>query len=214
MRSCKFGTFVDGAPRIALVGDSHAAFLLPALRRIVENNNWGLKTFLGTPCYLMDPAPVGCAATMATAKAELLKEPYDLVLITNRNSQGDPNAYVRAWEPIVAAGGRFAVILDNPETTQDAIACLTRLSIGADHTGDCGTPQNQGFRYVDPLRGAAEAVPGTEIIDLTRFYCRDYRCPSVIGNVIVYQDMTHLTATFARTLSQPIEEALRRALNG
>ena len=48
--------------------------------------------------------------------------------------------------------------------------------------------------------------------ELRHRYKHDF-CPSVIGDVIVYRDGHHITATFARTLAKPLEEGLRRALN-
>jgi hypothetical protein len=47
---------------------------------------------------------------------------------------------------------------------------------------------------------------------LTVYYCTVDRCPSVIGDVIVYMDVNHITATFAKSLARPLEEGLRRAL--
>jgi hypothetical protein len=50
------------------------------------------------------------------------------------------------------------------------------------------------------------------VIDLTSYYCTADRCPSVIGDVIVYRDTNHITATFAKTLARPLEDGLRSAL--
>jgi hypothetical protein len=49
-------------------------------------------------------------------------------------------------------------------------------------------------------------------IDLTRYFCDDERCPPVAGNVLIYSDLHHITATYARTLSGPLEEAVFAAL--
>lgn len=212
LRSCTFGYGGDDGKRIALVGDSHAAFLLPALKPLLEANKWQITTFIGTPCALSDPAPDGCVESMDKAKAALMEDPYDLVLVANRNNQQDAVGYQRAWAPIVSAGSRFAVVQDNPETSEEAISCLTRVGASGDRNGECGVPQSWAFRHADPLVAAADLTPGTEVIDLSRYYCKDGRCPSVIGNVIVYYDTTHITATFAKTLAEPLEDGLRRAL--
>lgn len=210
LRSCVLGYIGEDATRIAVVGDSHAAFLLPALQRLLINNKWQLTTFIGTPCYLMDPAPDGCRATMRRASEALIAEPFDLVLVTNRNNEQDPGAYLRAWKPIIAAGSKLAVVADNPQTSKSAIACLTR--VGSDIAG-CGTAKDQAFARPDPLLEAARLAPEVFVIDLSRYYCREAFCPSVIGDVIVYSDTTHITATFSKTLSKAVEEGLRQALN-
>ncbi|GJF14807.1 acyltransferase [Mycolicibacterium cyprinidarum] len=210
--SCDFGYMGDDATRIALVGDSHATFLIPALRRILNANKWRLTTYTGHECVFMDPAPDGCRQTMASTRAELLAHPYDVVLFTNYNNNQSELGYESAWAPIATAGSRIAAIADNPESSEDAIACLTRFSLSGDQTGECGTPKTEAFRYPDPLVAAAQVVAGTTLIDLTPYYCTTDRCPSVIGNVIVYRDTNHITATFAKTLAQPLEDGLRRAL--
>jgi hypothetical protein len=39
------------------------------------------------------------------------------------------------------------------------------------------------------------------LIDVAPMLCRDGTCPAVIGNVIVYRNDAHLTATYVRTLT-------------
>jgi hypothetical protein len=69
-----------------------------------------------------------------------------------------------------------------------------------------------GFRLSDaPARAAAE-LPGVSLVDLSRFYCTATVCPMVIGNVAVYYDTTHMTATYNRTLGPYLGERLRTAL--
>jgi hypothetical protein len=69
-----------------------------------------------------------------------------------------------------------------------------------------------GFRLSDaPARAAAE-LPGVSLVDLSRFYCAATVCPMVIGNVAVYYDTTHMTATYNRTLGPYLGERLLTAL--
>ena len=42
----------------------------------------------------------------------------------------------------------------------------------------------------------ATAATGTPLIDLDDYICDD-ECPAIIGNVLVYRDSHHLTASFA-----------------
>jgi hypothetical protein len=149
---------------------------------------------------------------MAKTGAELLADPYDLVFFVNYNGNQKSKDYQRAWMPLVEAGSRIVVLADNPESSNEALACLTRVSFGSDRTGECGTPRPDALRHPDPLVAAAAAIPGASSIDLTPYYCTTDRCPSIIGNVIVYRDTNHITATFAKTLARPIENGLQRAL--
>ena len=215
LRSCDFGYLREDARRIALVGDSKALFLLPALQQILVTNKWRITTYLGKDCALMTPAKDECKM-MERTKAELLAHPYDLVLVTNTTYGVEELAlrYQTAWAPIAAAGSRIAVVVDNPTSSQEAIDCLTRVSLGrGDKTGDCGTSRADAFPNSDALVAAAERIPDTTVIDLTDYYCTTDRCPSVIGNVVVHTDTTHVTATFSRTLKQPLEVGLLRAFD-
>lgn len=206
LRSCHFGYKGPGAKRIALVGDSHASAILPAITPVLEANKWSLTTYTGYHCSLTNE-PAQCAED---TKAELLANPYDLVVFTSFNKGGhDPAEYQEAWRPIAAAGNRLAGIVDNPRQSKDALACLSRDD---DESGECGTPRAAAFGYLEHIESLAQSIPGTTVIDLSAYYCKDDFCPSVIGNVIVYRDQHHLTATFARTLAQPVEDGLRRAL--
>jgi len=223
LQPCEYGYNGPDATRIALIGDSHAAAFLPALVPILDANKWRLTTYLGTGCHFADPAPAECQGQMPQVEAEILAKHYDLVLVTNFNQHLQPERYQKAWAPVAAAGSRIAVVLDNPQTSEEALACLTRVSVGGDDTGGCGTPRAEALPRADSLAAAAQLVPDTTLIDLTRYYCTAERCPSVIGNVIVYRDFkrdpnnaaygnSHTTAVFASTLAGPVEEGLRRAL--
>ncbi len=210
LKTCTYGYMGDDATRIAFVGDSHAASLLPALFRVLGPNKWRLTTYMG--CGWQDPPRFDCP--MDEIETKLLAHPYDLVLTTSIRSSGTaPADYQKAWAPIAAAGSRIGVIADVPATSDDTLACLTRVSLSDDRTGECGMPRTSALRASDPLIAAADLVPGATLIDLTPYFCTADRCPSVIGNVIVYRDLaSHLTTTYAKTLAPAIEDGVRRAL--
>jgi hypothetical protein len=119
---------------------------------------------------------------------------------------------VRAWRPIAAAGSRIVALADNPEVSDDSIACLTRVSLNGDRTGECGMSRAQALTRLDALIDATERVPAASLIDLTQYYCTVDRCPMVVGNVIVYQDTNHISATYMRTLAPAIVDGIRQAL--
>ena len=211
VESCTYGYTGTDATRIALVGDSHAAQIMSALEPILDANKWQLTTYIGTTCNLKLPRKAMCPVD--EIQKILLADPYDLVLVTGLRNQGDAADYQRAWDPIAAAGSRIAALADNPGLSEDSYLCLTRISIGGDRTGDCGTPRTEALAVPDPLIAAAALVPDATLIDLTPYYCDEDRCPSVIGNVIVYRDKKgHLTSTFARTLAPALADGIRGAL--
>lgn len=220
LKSCSFGYDGPDATQIALAGDSHAMALLPALWPILKENKWRLNTYIGVDCALAEPAFNNCKGLLPKITAELVAKRYALVITTNLNRPWiKQEHYETAWAPILAAGSRMVVVEDNPSASEESLACLTRVNLrGEDHTGECGTPRAEAFSRAGNLTDAARSVPGLTLIDLTQFYCTADRCPSVIGDVIVYRDAldlignSHITATFARTLAKPLEDGVRRAL--
>jgi peptidoglycan/LPS O-acetylase OafA/YrhL len=210
VKSCIYGYRGDDATRIALVGDSHAAAIIPALWPVLVANKWQLTTYIGEGCqWRMTPW-----CPMAEVQTQLLARKFDLVLTTSlRKEGGDGPGFQQAWAPVAAAGSRIAVLLDSPGVNEDFVDCLTRVSRVGDGTGNCGTSREEAFAEPDPLIAGAATVPGATVIDLTRYYCTVDFCPSVIGNVIVYRDSEgHLTESFARSLAPAVEDGLRRAL--
>jgi hypothetical protein len=213
LKACTYGYRGKDAVRIALVGDSHGASIIPALLPILTQNKWRLTTYVGISCQWVDPPRHDCVGADAIER-DLLGDPYDLVLTTaSRYSDSTAADYEKAWAPIAGAGSRIAVLSAVPGVSAESLACLTRVRFGADLTGDCGTPRADALAQPDTLLDAVRRVPGAQLIDLTPYYCNADRCPSVIGNVIVYRDTDgHLTATFARTLASAVELGIHRTL--
>ena len=50
------------------------------------------------------------------------------------------------------------------------------------------------------MSAVARTVPGIRVLDPTGLLCLRELCPSVIGDVLVYRNSGHLTASFAATL--------------
>jgi hypothetical protein len=112
---------------------------------------------------------------------------------------------------VAATGTRIVVVEDDPGVSPASTACVTRISYSP--TGDCGTPAAVAFRDPDRLAQAAVQLPGARVVATRRFYCQDDVCPATIGNVLVYRDTAaHITASYARTLSPYLAEAIERVL--
>ena len=84
-----------------------------------------------------------------------------------------------------------------------------------DDVDACASPAELAVQ-ADPLNAAALADSSqlVDSLDLTDRFCRDGRCPFVIGGLIAYFDHGHMTTTFARTLVPDIEPAVVKALAG
>jgi hypothetical protein len=52
---------------------------------------------------------------------------------------------------------------------------------------------------------------GATVFDATPWLCTNTTCPPVIGGMVVYRDDSHLTNTYAETLTGPVGKAVLRA---
>jgi peptidoglycan/LPS O-acetylase OafA/YrhL len=214
LRACDLGSEAPDAYRVALVGDSHAAQLVPALEPQLEELNWRVTTFVGWGCRWFIPGSEVryCRDSLPAIQDRVTSGEFDLILTTSRRGittvAGD---HAEVMREAVAAGVRVVVIADNPEANRDAFECVDRVWFDVDD--GCGTWQADAFDAPDPVAEAGRSVDGVDVVDLTRYYCADGYCPSVIGNVVVYRDAGgHVTATWARTLSPYLLAGVRQAL--
>jgi peptidoglycan/LPS O-acetylase OafA/YrhL len=223
--SCHFGSRSPSALSVALVGDSHAAAMMPALLSQLPSLGWSLDTYMGSGCVWGDFEGSHACDNRKSLQQILQRPTYDVVIVTaSRYAEGaghrghpagqpDPRVagYKAAWQPIIDRGAKLIVIADNPNPPASAVACLGAAATARD-AQQCTMSTSTGFRLSDaPARAAAE-LPGVSLVDLSRFYCTAAVCPMVIGNVAVYYDTTHMTATYNRTLGPYLGEQLRTAL--
>ncbi|GHH76476.1 acyltransferase family protein [Promicromonospora soli] len=214
LRTCDLGSEAPDAYRVALVGDSHAAQLVPALEPHLERLNWRVTTFVGWGCrwFLPGPEVRNCRDALPAIQDRVTSGEFDLILTTSRRGTTTVAAdHAEVMREAVAEGIGVVVVADNPEANRDAVECVGRVWF--DVADGCGTRQANAFDTPDPVAEAGRSVDGVGLVDLTRYYCVDGYCPSVVGNVVVYRDAGgHVTATWARTLGPYLLAAVQRAL--
>jgi hypothetical protein len=78
----------------------------------------------------------------------------------------------------------------------------------------CSLPKDEAILAVDPVSMAAARSPAVTLADMNRFICPGNRCMPIVGNVLVYRDKHHLTATYATTLASALEPFVIKASAG
>ncbi len=221
--AAKKGTFT-----VALVGDSHASAFFPAVEAVAIEHGWRLLTFVKVACPFLDMpiyndmlkrAYTECAAWNAKVVARLRAVKPDLVLVANSRWVFPLNAsdQSRVTEGLALARmiqqvpGKVAIIVDVPLPGIDVPACLSA------HPGDvrkCAVPRSQALGSgIGVIESTAAVKTGARLVNLTHAICPGTgACPVVIGDIIVYRDQHHLTATFSRTLAPPLDLKLRAIL--
>ncbi|PPF53913.1 acyltransferase [Clavibacter michiganensis] len=221
---CRFGP--DGAPVIALVGDSHAAQWFPGLERWADDAGYALETYTKSACpaadvtALRDGSPyVACTEWRAKVIGRLQADPPALVLLASYGgaSIADPGDFGSAWTAglrrtidALGGGGAVAVITDSPNLGETPAVCL---SAHLDSADACGRPLAEALAA--PARAAEQAaVTGSTatMIDLTGYLCSENTCPPIIGSTLVYRDAHHLTPTMSRRLAPLLGQGVLDAL--
>lgn len=213
LESCTLGSEAADARRVAIVGDSHAAMLMPAIEPSLDDLGWSLDTYIGYGCQWRAPeASSDCAEVIGQASERLASGDYDLIITTAaRWASSDADAvaaYAEAWSRATAAGATVVVVGDAPTVSEEALACVARVGYDP-RTDDCSTPLETAMAPADPLLAAAQATEGAALVDVTDLYCTEASCPASIGGVLVYRDAVgHVTATYMRSLAPTLLERI------
>jgi peptidoglycan/LPS O-acetylase OafA/YrhL len=213
MHPCAYGSTRPDATRVALIGDSHAAALLAMLEPQLGKVNWRLTVFVGQGCGWVAPALSPSCPGQRMIQRDLIHDHYAIVIATElRQYTSSVSQHLEAMRPVAATGARIVVVEDDPGVSPGSTACVDRVTYSP--TGNCGTTATFAYRDPDLLAQAAARIPGAVVIPTRRYYCRHGFCPATIGNVIVYRDTAaHVTASYARTLSPYLVQAIEHALH-
>lgn len=208
---CSYGP-EDAEISIALVGDSHAAHLIPALVEAATANGWKLRTYTGLGC---DALLTLCAGGDEIID-DLTTDGFDVVLTASfRGSLAKLGDTERSWEALRDGGANVVPIVDVPYHPPSSYRCIDESGGDAGLAAKCLTSLTSAFDEVPDRSGPIAAELGLPTIDLTDIFCDATECQSVINNVIVYQDSpsSHLTATFSRLLGPRMGEEIQALLN-
>jgi peptidoglycan/LPS O-acetylase OafA/YrhL len=231
VRECRYGD-ARAKFRVVAVGDSHMVQWLPALQRIATRNGWNLLALTKTGCAfaVLDEAAMtsegmkSCAEWNRKAASKIVAEHPDLVLVAQSSgalgeiakdpARGPAEVERRmalAWRTVAVDGTRLAVIRETPRLGWDAAECLSRP--GADIAA-CTQQRAKAVPPHSAIEAAAATFADARLIDLTDTVCTADACAPVIGNVLVWRDKHHLTATYARSLAPLFADQLRARVPG
>lgn len=216
--TCAYGS-QDPDRTVALVGGSHAAHWFPALEELAREHDWQLVNITKGACLFTDAPQLykgepytECAEWNRGVMAELRSLRPDAVFTTGTTTSLDTTAgygeeqlvdgYVDRWEELAALGVRVIAVRDTPRLTFDALECLSESA-----PQECAVAPAESMAEESPLEGA-DLPANVTALDLTDHICESETCHPVVGNVLVYWDRSHITATYMRTLAPELERRL------
>jgi len=204
----------------ALIGDSHADALAPALREMAEAQNAELRVITKGSCPLTEALRIAgsqvgesCDAWNATVQDYLASDSSISKIFVSASAYNKftPEdgldwfdtgvaGYHAAWDQIPSNVESIVAIRDVARQHEVVPKCVTANP--EDYQSACSASVGDGI-LDDPLLEAAESAddPRISIIDPTIYMCDDTTCPVVIGGVLVYRDSHHISVLFAETLA-------------
>lgn len=225
-KDCWYGD-PEGEKTIVLFGDSHAGQWFPALRQNAEASGWRLLVMSKSNCSVADVREHDPKLGREYTECETWKQDVidylgevepDVVLATSYDGKDviadDPDqAWIDGWVETVNdlqdVAGEVYYMADNPDIGEDVPGCL------AEHPEDAsvcvGDLENA---VIEPERREAlvDAVTdaGAHVVDPIPWLCDVDRgtCPVVIGNLLVYRDANHLSASFVAELAPQVAAAI------
>ena len=199
------------------VGGSHAAQWITPVLEGVEEAGANVVSYTMNSCTFGDVGSMSqefkpaCEAWDEALLPALLADPPDLVvMVATRFVDGQeefPEGYGTYIEALADAGIPVLGLRDNPTFPHKPPVCVEARGAKA-----CQVLREQMCGPVGEL-GLLE-VSSFTFVDLTDVYCPGEVCPVVQGDVLIYRDSAHLTATWVSENGFPVAEAARLALEG
>lgn len=213
---CAYG-HVDSEKTVVAFGDSHALQWFPPLMQLAENRGWRLVGLAKAGCMVgMVQYERPCNVWRNKAMRRIIRrEQPELVVVST--STGGRYQIVRngrrldrrASQPFLIAG--FARTLRRLVRSGSEVVVLRDQTLAPFNPPDCVSKHRDNLRLCTFFSrrkrdrafdafGTAR-VKGAKLVDPNGILCPRRRCPSVMGQVLVYRDTYHMSATFARTLT-------------
>ena len=213
----------DSSTTVVLFGDSHAMQWFPAVDAVADRRGWRLVVLTKAGCTPADVAMYNaqlrrryreCERWRAHTLIRIARERPSLVIVGNSSSHqviragdrldGDSSAVAleqglaRTLRKLRGTRAKLRVMRDNPRPDRDVRACVSE---SLSNLGRCAFPRAVGYAHRPVNRRAVRAVRGAALIDPSPMLCPGTRCPAVVGNVLVYRNTAHITATYVATLA-------------
>ncbi|BBZ75807.1 acyltransferase [Mycolicibacterium anyangense] len=214
--NCTYGD--TSAPRtIALAGGSHAEHWMTALDILGKMHHFKIVTYLKMGCPLTTeqvPLVMGdnrpypkCHTWNDRVMDKLIKDHPDFVFTTSTRpwniKPGDvmPATYIGIWQTLSDNNIPILAMRDTPWMVRNGQPFFPSdcLAKGGDAVS-CGIKRSEVLSDRNQTLDFLGQFPLMHVLDLSDAVCRPDWCRAVEGNVLLYHDSHHLSATYMRTL--------------
>ena len=215
--NCSYGD-ISAKRTIALAGGSHAEHWITALDALGKEHHFKVVTYLKMGCPLTtDPLPLvmgdnrpypKCHQWNERVMARLIADRPDFVFTTStrpwNTRPGDtmPGNYIGVWKAFSDAGIPVLAMRDTPWLTRNGKPFMPAdcLAKGGDAVS-CGIERAEVLSDRNQTLDFVDRFPSMTVLDMSDAVCRADYCRAIEGNVLVYHDAHHLSATYMRTMT-------------
>jgi len=225
--NCTYGD-PNAARTIALAGGSHAEHWITALDILGKQHNFKVVTYLKMGCPLTTeetPRIMGdnrpypkCREWNDRVMAKLLADRPDYVFTTSTRpwniKPGDvmPANYLGIWKTFNDNKIPVLAMRDTPWLVRDGKAFRPADCLAAGGDADsCSVKRSQVLSKRNQTLDFTTRFPLMKVLDLSDAVCRADVCRAVEGNVLVYHDTHHLSASYMRTMAPELGRQLAAA---
>lgn len=205
--------------RIVVVGDSHLQQLAGALIPIAQQQGWQLTAIVRGACPFsttseVNPDEQDCLAWLGAATAEIEDlHPDAVVTLASRDvrvgrTEQTPPGFVEQWRHLEALGIPVLALRDNPRFDASMPDCVQNVSI------ICGAPRDELYAPDPPWTHVPDLPSNVSFLDIADAVCTPTFCPAEIGNVLVYLDNNHLSASYSASMAGLLGDSVVAALDG
>ncbi|MDI3315721.1 MAG: acyltransferase family protein [Mycobacterium sp.] len=225
--NCTYGD-KDATRTIALAGGSHAEHWLTALDLLGRRHHFKVVTYLKMGCPLSTeevPLIMGnnapypqCHEWVQKTMAKLIADHPDYVFTTSTRpwniKPGDvmPGTYIGIWQAFSDNNIPVLAMRDTPWLVKDGqpfvpADCLAKGGNGL----SCGIKRSDALSDHNPTLDFVGQFPLLKPLDMSDAVCRADVCRAVEGNVLIYHDAHHISATYMRTLATELGRQIAAA---
>jgi hypothetical protein len=216
-KTCTLGD-KNSTKTIALIGDSHAQHWIKALEPFANKHSFKIVTYIKSACSFTDidiyeelflkRLYPECNSWRKEAINQITNLKPDTIIWSEAlYSNSDPEKYESMINKLSSISNRVIKIIDTPRATTFVPECLTKND---KDIKKCNYKKYEGVynpSQVDKENEINKKL-NTKTIQTLDWFCYIDECPVVIDNIIAFRDPHHITTTYSKYLSEPMEKRL------
>jgi peptidoglycan/LPS O-acetylase OafA/YrhL len=190
---------------VVLTGGSRSVHWYPALQNIAEKYGWRLLVIEKNGCRLSDSSRGSCKDWNDSAIDVISSFNPDAVFTLGtvvNSGESVPPGMIAQLATLESKGIQVFGFRGTPYFTDFKVPeCLEDSD---NNFSECSRLREDLFLPIELIEKEFSKLSSFKLLDLTDFICGPEVCQPVVGNILVYRDHSHMTATYVETLTEPL----------